>query len=506
MPTRALLLCGDEKALAAVTQILSELGVAFEQVPDPASAGKRLASQRFDVILIDCDDMANATLAFDSVRQSSLNQNSLTLAIVDGKAGVPNAFRLGARLVLTKPVSLEQARGTLRNALAIHRKEGPSSKTAGAAATATEAKTQHPATAKPADVVPAPGTPIFSTPRPGQTPPADWQRPQPDAVASPLARAAAAGVGAPSQAPTEMASSAAAAPAPADIFKFRKQTASIAASTPSTTKVRPPEDDDLLMCELEGDLETKRKPTRLSRARGRVGSRKTSRSLLALLAVLLIGAGFYAAWTMEPGFRAAVLAQYGRLRHLITGTATSPQAPAAKPAAKQAPLQAPTKAVNPSPKANQEATAPASNAVAEGFLSKDKSAKAGDGSDTAGDSAKSPALPASASGSDAESDRGPLMVPAEVADKHVSHRVAPVYPDWARHKHLEGEVLLRASVNDDGSVDSVQVLDGHPRLAPAAVEAVRQWRYQIYYHNGQPSAFQTEVTVRFELPRKKPAN
>jgi outer membrane biosynthesis protein TonB len=36
----------------------------------------------------------------------------------------------------------------------------------------------------------------------------------------------------------------------------------------------------------------------------------------------------------------------------------------------------------------------------------------------------------------------------------------------------------------------------------AAVEAVRQWRYDLYYHNGQPSGFQTEVTVRFALPKK----
>jgi protein TonB len=136
--------------------------------------------------------------------------------------------------------------------------------------------------------------------------------------------------------------------------------------------------------------------------------------------------------------------------------------------------------------------------VPEGFLAAQTQATA---ATPEGASGKPAAQVAAAS--DADSDRGPLTVAAELADQHVSHRVAPVYPEWARQKRLEGNVVLRAAVNDDGSVDSVQVLDGHPRLVAAAVEAVRQWRFELYYHNGQPSAFQTEVTVKFELPKKK---
>jgi protein TonB len=138
--------------------------------------------------------------------------------------------------------------------------------------------------------------------------------------------------------------------------------------------------------------------------------------------------------------------------------------------------------------------------VAEGFLSSlGTSAPGSQGNDTASNSGKSVLLPTAAQ---ADSDRGPLVVAAELADQHVSHRVAPIYPEPARHKRLEGDVVLRVAVNDDGSVDSVQVLDGNARLVAAAVEAVRQWRYDLYYHNGQPSGFQTGVTVKFELPRK----
>lgn len=117
--------------------------------------------------------------------------------------------------------------------------------------------------------------------------------------------------------------------------------------------------------------------------------------------------------------------------------------------------------------------------------------------------ASSVLLPTSATRK-ASSESEPVEVAAEYSDEHVSHRVTPIYPEKARRKRLEGDVVLQASVNQDGSVDSVQVLNGNPQLVAAAVEAVREWRYEPYYHNGQLAAFRTQVTVRFELP-KKPA-
>src|SRR6201987_2464504 len=129
MATRAFLLCGDEKAVQAVTQILDELEVSFEHSSEPAFSLKRLATQRFDLLIVDCDNVQNATQVFNSARASNLNKTSIAIAIVEGKAGVPNAFRLGASLVLTKPVSLEQARNTLRTGIGMTRKEAPEPKT-----------------------------------------------------------------------------------------------------------------------------------------------------------------------------------------------------------------------------------------------------------------------------------------------------------------------------------------------------------------------------------------
>ncbi len=130
MATRALLLCGDDKAVHAVTQILDELEICFEHSGEPPFALKRLAARRFELLIVDCDNVQNATQVFNSARASNLNKASIAIAIVEGKAGVPSAFRLGASLVLTKPVSLEQARNTLRTGIGMTRKDAQDPKTA----------------------------------------------------------------------------------------------------------------------------------------------------------------------------------------------------------------------------------------------------------------------------------------------------------------------------------------------------------------------------------------
>ena len=78
-------------------------------------------------------------------------------------------------------------------------------------------------------------------------------------------------------------------------------------------------------------------------------------------------------------------------------------------------------------------------------------------------------------------------------------RVKPVYPILAQRIHLSGTVELRAIISKDGSVIDLEVMTGHPMLAQAAVEAVRQWRYRPTLLNNQPVEVQTFVTVRFVL-------
>ena len=122
MGYQALLFCPDEKTARTVTQVLSELD--FEVVPctEPFAAVKKLMGEHFDAVVVDCDNEQNATLLFKSARNSPNNQSALAVAVVEGQAGVAKAFRIGANLVLTKPINVEQAKGTLRVARGLLRK------------------------------------------------------------------------------------------------------------------------------------------------------------------------------------------------------------------------------------------------------------------------------------------------------------------------------------------------------------------------------------------------
>jgi TonB family protein len=101
---------------------LSEVEFSVECCNEPFAAVKRLMAKHFDAIVVDCDNEQNATLLFKSARNSGSNQNSLSVALVEGQAGVAKAFRIGANLVLTKPINVEQSKGTLRVARGLLRK------------------------------------------------------------------------------------------------------------------------------------------------------------------------------------------------------------------------------------------------------------------------------------------------------------------------------------------------------------------------------------------------
>ncbi len=79
-------------------------------------------------------------------------------------------------------------------------------------------------------------------------------------------------------------------------------------------------------------------------------------------------------------------------------------------------------------------------------------------------------------------------------------RVEPTYPDTAKARGIQGEVLLSAHVGTDGRVKTVRVLRGNPFLGSAATEAVKQWRYQPMKLNGNPVEMDTNITVQFKLP------
>jgi periplasmic protein TonB len=168
MTFQALLFCPDEKTARVTTQVLTELEFSVDACTEPFAAVKKLMGQHFDAIVVDCDNEQNASLLFKSARNSTSNQASLAVAVVEGQAGVANAFRIGANLVLTKPINVEQAKSTLRVARGLLRKGSEASK-----ASSTPAAPSVPVAAAPA--VPkqperAPNT--AATPRPAAPIPA----------------------------------------------------------------------------------------------------------------------------------------------------------------------------------------------------------------------------------------------------------------------------------------------------------------------------------------------
>jgi protein TonB len=78
-------------------------------------------------------------------------------------------------------------------------------------------------------------------------------------------------------------------------------------------------------------------------------------------------------------------------------------------------------------------------------------------------------------------------------------KIQPSYPPLARQARIQGQVLLQAEISKDGTIQNLRLISGHPMLAPAAIEAVKQWRYKPYYLNGEPVEVETQITVIFSL-------
>jgi len=186
MSYQALLFCPDEQTARLVTQVLTELDFHVEPCNEPFAAVKKLTTQRFDAVVVDCDNEQNAGLLFKSARNSASNQSSLAVAVVDGQAGVAKAFRIGANLVLTKPINVDQAKGTLRVARGLLKKTEPGK---GAAAPSAPVASAAPAASiRTTPVASAPPARTFTPAAPKTT----FAPPVPKAPAAPPMAVAAA--------------------------------------------------------------------------------------------------------------------------------------------------------------------------------------------------------------------------------------------------------------------------------------------------------------------------
>jgi TonB family protein len=402
MGYQALLFCPDEKTARTVTQVLSELEFSVEPCLEPFAAVKRLMGEHFDAVVVDCDNEQNATLLFKSARNSTSNHSSLAVAVVEGQAGVAKAFRIGANLVLTKPINVEQAKGTLRVARGLLRKGDPAKAAAASTALPMAAKSPAPAANPPAAVKPtaqaippaaaAPRPSAPATPKPASSPIPKPAVPARSAVASsaphiqdedpieiiledstspsaqdaaPIAPMAFKQVPALETAPAEAQLPVqAASPAGHSSPGF----GSGAASAPARARIAPNVADQLFEATVAPE---EKKEEAISAAN--VGSEPTftfgganapaessggnKKALLAVAATVVVAAGLYAGWTQFHGKSnpsSDVPAQSASKPAVPAPVATSPAAQPAKvqPAPPSAPVPSSSGAATSHPESN----------------------------------------------------------------------------------------------------------------------------------------------------------
>jgi protein TonB len=92
-----------------------------------------------------------------------------------------------------------------------------------------------------------------------------------------------------------------------------------------------------------------------------------------------------------------------------------------------------------------------------------------------------------------------LRVSSGVAEGLKVHDVQPTYPQMARIAHIQGDVILQATISKTGTIEGLHGVSGHPILVQAALDAVKQWKYRPYILNGEPVEVETTIKVQFHM-------
>jgi protein TonB len=96
-------------------------------------------------------------------------------------------------------------------------------------------------------------------------------------------------------------------------------------------------------------------------------------------------------------------------------------------------------------------------------------------------------------------DNGPLKISQPVLQGKAIYRKTPEYPAIPRAIRLEGSVIVEVVISPEGIVESARAISGHPLLAPTAVAAAREWRFQPTYLGSVPVRVAGAITFVFKL-------
>jgi TonB family protein len=103
---------------------------------------------------------------------------------------------------------------------------------------------------------------------------------------------------------------------------------------------------------------------------------------------------------------------------------------------------------------------------------------------------------------DKKKDQKPISLSTDQKPKLVK-RVDPKYPEEAIKAEIQGNVVIEATTDTKGHVLQAKVIEGHPMLNTAALEAIKQWQYEVYYLEGEPTPVTFTVVMKFNLDKKK---
>ena len=93
----------------------------------------------------------------------------------------------------------------------------------------------------------------------------------------------------------------------------------------------------------------------------------------------------------------------------------------------------------------------------------------------------------------------PVRVGGNIKEPKLIKKVEPVYPDEAKANGVQGVVIIEAVIATDGSIGSAKVLRSVPLLDVAALDAVKQWKYEVTYVDNVAVEVIMVVTVNFSL-------
>ena len=110
MPLESLLLSRDPEVIRVLQPALEGLAIGVEVCRGVNSGHEILRTEKFDAIIVDCDDLKGALNVLESLRASASNKNSVTFAILNGSTTTQQAFKMGANFVLQKPISALNAK------------------------------------------------------------------------------------------------------------------------------------------------------------------------------------------------------------------------------------------------------------------------------------------------------------------------------------------------------------------------------------------------------------